>query len=89
MVSIEKFNIENELVHQKDAILTTINEGQIEKAVSLLQFAKELWYKCSYGYKFEELKQRLENECNAHRGMCAHWKTHEAWERRLNLVRSL
>lgn len=56
-------NVDNALVGQKDAIISRINRAEdysdLDKAAALLMFARPLWVACGYGYKAEEIRQRI------------------------------
>ena len=66
---VQKYDIENILVHQKDRILTIIAQAEgvytadeeIHEAGIMLEIVKELWHACDYGYKWKELKARIED----------------------------
>lgn len=80
------YNLENELVRQKDHILSLINNEEYEEANLLLNFSKELWAKASYAYKWDELKQRIRAELLNKRQCCAHWKQHQKWDNLLQTI---
>ena len=69
------FPIENELVHQKNTILEAINEGRYEEAALLIAFSEELWRVCDYGYKTNELKQRILDSLRENINSAEHHKT--------------
>lgn len=74
------YDIENILVEQKNKILHLCNEGQYDTVVCLLAFVTPLWEKCEYGYKIQEIKERI--KASIRRGIIEadHWKTREKWE---------
>lgn len=58
--------LDNLLVHQKNYILTLINDGRLAEAQVALQTVAELWSCCNYAYKEREIQARIEairNEC--------------------------
>lgn len=77
------YNIENELVRQKDSILQSVNHGEYERAMDRLQFAKELWFKCGYDYKYREIVLRLIEEVRFKFNTAEHYKTKEKWNKLL------
>ncbi len=56
------YNIETQLVHQKNAILALVNDERYEEASTLLAFAHELWAHVGYEYKFFEIRRRIQEE---------------------------
>jgi hypothetical protein len=50
---------DNLLVHQKDAIIDLINNGQTIAAQAALAVVSELWIAHSYEYKIRELTERI------------------------------
>ena len=71
------YDVENELVRQKDSILALVNNGEYERALDRLEFAKELWVKCSYAYKYREIINRMCGEVRATWLDAVHHKTRE------------
>lgn len=55
----DNVELDNILVHQKDIILSYLNQGKQREARACLLLVRELWKRCHYSYKHEELKQRL------------------------------
>lgn len=49
----------NQMVAQKDAILTLIGQGYLSSAYEKLLRVKARWERLGYGYKWAELCQRL------------------------------
>ena len=80
--------LDNCLVHQKNHIIDLIDNGSHEEAIVILKFVKELWTAASYGYKFNELKQRGINATD-NREDCRHWKHVQALTAKQNKYRSL
>ncbi|MFY4731174.1 hypothetical protein [Nitrospira sp. BLG_2] len=80
------YNIENELVNQKNMILDLINNEKYEDALTLIYFTAELWEKCDYAYKTKELKERIRSELLNKRQCCAHWKQHQKWDNMLTAI---
>lgn len=64
---ITEFELDNIMVQQKDYIITRIDNGEIDEAICMLAVLHGLWC-CSnagtigYGYKFNELVERINNE---------------------------
>lgn len=77
------YEIDNELVRQKDTILQSINIGDFERAIDRLEFAKELWFKCGYDYKYREIVLRLIEEVRFKFNTADHWKTKDKWNKLL------
>jgi hypothetical protein len=50
------------LVRQKDFILDLVNRKRTVEATACLAVLKELWYEHSYGYKYEELTERIKQQ---------------------------
>ena len=82
------YQIENELVHQKDAIRDLINNEDYEGAITLINFSEELWAKCGYGYKTRELRQLVKDAAQHNLNISEHWKTQEKWQKMLTKVTS-
>lgn len=76
-----RYEIENELVAQKDAINALINDGKYEEATALLDFAAPLWAKASYAYKTLELRRRIRQEVWDKIVHAEHHKTEQMWRR--------
>lgn len=51
--------VENGLVNQKNYIISVINAGQWELAISLLRFSEKVWDGLGYSYKTKELYARI------------------------------
>lgn len=51
--------LDNILVKQKDRILSLINAGRTDTAREILFIVCDLWFKCNYGYKYQELIDRI------------------------------
>ena len=47
------------LIGQKNDILQYIDNGEFEKAQSVLWVVCNLWSACHYGYKYNELCERI------------------------------
>ena len=77
------FDIENEIVHQKDTILKFINNDEFELATTLLNFSQELWSKANYGYKLQELRARVRQAVQAKITDGEHHQTVSKWQRLL------
>ena len=75
------YNIENELVNQKNAILALVNAEDYERALSALALLEPLWITCEYGYKARELRQRIRDEARMRALQSDHWSTRQKWER--------
>jgi hypothetical protein len=76
-----RYEIENELVRQKDRINALINDERYEEATALIDFAEELWAKASYAYKTLELRRRIREEVWGKIVHAEHHKTEEKWRR--------
>lgn len=50
------------LVKQKDTIISLINSKCFAEAETALLVVEELWMECSYGYKINEIRSRIEQE---------------------------
>ena len=72
--------LDNELVNQKNAILSLANNGEYRQALTLLEFVKGLWESCSYGYKHREVKERIKRDVLQYMENAHHWKSQKAWE---------
>lgn len=79
-------DIEDELVHQKNHILSLVNEGKYEDAVTLLNFSEELWAKASYGYKTKEIRERIREEVRNLVLSSEHHKTRQMWSNLLTRI---
>ncbi len=60
------YNVEWELVRQKNRILELVNEERYEEALLLLDFSESLWKECSYAYKTREIRERIKRELGEH-----------------------
>ena len=74
-------NLNNELVAQKDHILALVNDGRYQEALTLLEFARQLWTAAGYGYKTYEIRACIraavwDRVCNAE-----HAATSRKWQR--------
>jgi hypothetical protein len=78
--------LDNCLVHQKDHIIDLIDSGKHNEAMAILKFVKELWETASYGYKYNELKERGIRATDDHTG---HWKRVKAQKELQAKYRSL
>ncbi len=58
-------DLDNILVHQKNAIIRMINEDRISDAKVALDVVRELWNGNSYAYKVKEIEARISDaaEC--------------------------
>jgi hypothetical protein len=56
------YNIENELVEQKNMILSKWNQGYQVEAITMLEVCKPVWLVTSYGYKIVEIVRRFRSE---------------------------
>lgn len=74
---MEAYYVDNELVGQKDGILELVNNGEYERALDRLEFVKPLWLKCSYGYKYREILNRMCDEVRVKWCDAVHHKTRE------------
>ena len=63
--------LDNCLIHQKDAIIDLIDNGNHVEAMAILKIVKEMWEAASYDYKWNELKERGIRATDDHTG---HWK---------------
>jgi hypothetical protein len=56
-------HLDNALVGQKNDIVSRINRAEdyadLDKAASLLFFARPVWEACGYGYKAGEVRDRI------------------------------
>ena len=50
------------LVRQKDTIISLINSKCFAEAETALLVVEELWRKCNYTYKIDEIRSRIEQE---------------------------
>ena len=78
------YDIENELVHQKDAIRKLIGfpvtPDGVEQALVLLAFSEELWAKAGYAYKTKELREEIRRQVQDEANTPGqHWKTQAKW----------
>ncbi len=76
-----RYNVENELVHQKNAILRLVNDGEYEQALTHLNLVGPLWMECGYGYKLKEIRQRVKDTYWHNYVMAEHHQTQAKWER--------
>lgn len=60
--------MDNLLVKQKDDIRQYINNGEYDKASSILLVVCSMWQACHYGYKYEELQALLRTRRDEWRG---------------------
>lgn len=67
--------LDNALIHQKDYIISLIDNQEFSEAILLLRFCKELWEVSEYGYKHRELLGRLEQQLKLVIDNGCHWKT--------------
>jgi hypothetical protein len=51
--------LDNILVRQKDSLIKRINDGEFLEALAILDAVHELWIESGYGYKMNELVQRI------------------------------
>lgn len=73
--------MENELIHQKNALLNLINDGQFEQATLILNFIEELWEKCNYAYKTKELRFRIRDGVWSRINDATHHKVAAKWQK--------
>jgi hypothetical protein len=71
--------LDTALINQKNMILTLINDGEFEKAMTALSFSRQLWSVCGYAYKTEELKTRIVEACWHNMVVATHWKQQKKW----------
>jgi len=76
-----RYEIENELVAQKDRINALINDERYEEATALLDFAADLWAKASYAYKTKEMRHRIKTEVWGKIVHADHHKTEAKWRK--------
>lgn len=50
------------IVRQKDKILQLINHSRKKEALIALDVVKELWDHCDYTYKYDEIKERINQQ---------------------------
>lgn len=58
--------MENALIHQKDNLIKLVNNGEYEKAITLLNFVQDMWNEVGYDYKVREIKERIRNAIKEH-----------------------
>ena len=51
--------LDNILVRQKDWIIRMIDDGKFNEAQFAIAILVDLWCRCSYGYKIDELIERI------------------------------
>lgn len=51
--------LDNQLIKQKDELIRMINRKKYDEAAIILAFIKPMWDVCDYGYKWDEIKERL------------------------------
>lgn len=68
---------DNLLVRQKEAILSLIQQGKYGDASAALSVVREMWIAHSYGYKADEIVQRIAKGINP---VCDNWTTQEILE---------
>ena len=56
----DSYNVENELIQQKNRIIALINHERYNEALIVLEILTPLWHKVGYGYKVAELAERIE-----------------------------
>jgi len=78
--------LDNCLIHQKDAIIDLIDNGNHVEAMAIMKFVREMWETASYGYKWNELKERGIKATDDHTG---HWKRVKQQKELQNKYRSL
>lgn len=66
--------LDNTLVHQKDAIRKKILSGQISAALDTLEGLYELWCKATYHYKGRECCQLAESELQTAKDTTKNWR---------------
>lgn len=54
--------LDNMLVRQKDYILSTLDKGDYRAALLTLHCLREFWYAMNYGYKFEEILEKIKKQ---------------------------
>ena len=77
---------DNILVHQKNFILSLVNDDKFDQALAHLEFVKELWVACDYTYKYREIRQRIINRVRQLWAESQHHKTATKW---YNLLQKL
>jgi hypothetical protein len=80
------YNVEWELIRQKNHILQLCNDEKYEEALLLLDFSESLWKECSYAYKTREIRERIKRELSELVFQASHWKTEEKWRKLLDKV---
>jgi len=70
---------DNILVHQKDFILSLVNDDKFDQALAHLELVKELWVKCDYTYKYREIRQRITDRVRQLWIEADHWRTEQKW----------
>lgn len=58
MMPIES-EMDNILVRQKDQVIALCNASLNNEAYAILKILEELWMACGYGYKLQELHERV------------------------------
>lgn len=56
---ITENELDNQLIKQKDTLLALIRNRKYDEASAILAFVKPMWDVCSYGYKWDEIRDRL------------------------------
>lgn len=60
-------DLDNALIHQKDALIALIDsddDAKVLKALTILECNLELWAACRYAYKGVELTKRIRDKYN-------------------------
>lgn len=60
-------DLDNALIHQKDALIALIADGDdatVRWVLTVLEFNLELWAACRYAYKGVELAKRIRDKYN-------------------------
>jgi hypothetical protein len=83
---IAEYALDNLLVRQKDRILDLCNAEKYEEALTLLDFAEEMWAECSYAYKTREIRDRIRRALNENIWNAEHWKQKEKLQKLLATV---
>jgi hypothetical protein len=55
----DRYNVENHVVNQKNAIICNINAGEYDAALARLSILTDLWVAVDYAYKGHELCDRI------------------------------
>ena len=68
---------ENALVAQKDALLAMVNDERFEEAMAALAVVQRFWRAVGYGYKADEVRQRIRDGIDERIRLADHWNTRQ------------